>query len=337
MASGNPAEPRPLEGGVAAAKEVPGAATPSGWTARVTSLLGLMAAWSALIYALGYLTNLGRLKMLGVWEMDYSADRIIFHGCTFPFMAVVCALAALSRSPLAWALLLLGAAAALRRLWPDRVSRVTTVFLRIVETVALILSPVLFFFLSMVIAEQMGVLVGGAGPPDQSTRSFFRWLTSHDAHLVELIRSGAGRTLYGVLFLLGAVCCLCWTALLVWTVRRWRSARAAAQARRTTTRLGLAALGCFLVVTMVAVLLPMLYGFLAVANECPVIDLKGDRPAGLPPGEFYVLGKAGTRMLLYSDGYDKIWWVWESALPPVAQGESRSLFEKPGETDAASR
>jgi len=178
-----------------------------------------------------------------------------------------------------------------------------------------------------VVSQKGLLLVVDSKAPAMSSTSLFTAVTSHSDHLRKLLETDRSRSLYGQLFVLGAVCLYWWVRNIAWLVGRGALSEAATTARKMW-RSGILALSFYVVLLIVSLLLN-LYGFLVKSNEYPLIDLKPTQ-AGPLPAQAFVLGHSESHSLLYwPEGPEPgIWWVDKTAhLPALQRQPMADLFK----------
>jgi hypothetical protein len=298
------------------------------------SLIGSVAGLAALVYAAGYLCHVGHHQMLGVSQVQYANEQVIYDGICFFVLAPPCVLLSLCTAWLPWVVLFLWAAAMpplrLAGRLSDRVLRGRGVggLSRVVSTAVALALTVLFILLASVILSQKGLLfVSPDGSSTASPASLFRVVTSHDERLMLLLETGRSRSLYGLLFIVGAVCLCWWGRHVVWLTCRDALLQEAAAAKRLC-KCGLLALALYASLLIMALLL-ILYGFLVKSNEYPLVDIHCGQTDSLPARAF-VLGHSASHTLLYWPGGSRpeVWWVEDTGYLPGRQWQpKKDLFE----------
>jgi hypothetical protein len=323
---------------VAGAGELPGGADPEGTGTGIMSLgkslIGSVAGLGALVYAAGYLCHVGHHQMLGVSQVQYASEQVIHDGICFFALVPICVLLSLYTAWLPWVVLFLWAIALpplqlLRRL-SDRIlrGRGGVGLSKVISAVVGLGLTVLFFLLASVVLSQRGLLfvLPGESAVTSST-SLFSIVTSHDDRLMELLVTGRSRSLYGLLFVVGAACLWWWGRYVVWLACQGVLLQEAKAAKRMC-ECGLLGLALYVSLLIVALLLT-LYGFLVKSNEYPLVEIHRAQADSLPVQAF-VLGHSASYTLLYWPGGPRpeVWWVEDTGYLPGLQWQpKKDLFE----------
>ena len=307
-----------------------------GWIMWAKLLGSLAALLIALVYAVGYLCQLGHEKMLGISQVEHVPDKVIQDGAVFFLRGLLCAVIPLAESwvSLAVSLLLLSAPV----LWlircnsPTprlRVVRLSLRLLQVLGITAFLVSHGLFFFLSQTILSQKDLLFAvQSGLPDEKKAALFTRITCQPAELSKLLEGGGQLFLYGALFLLFVSCSLWWMLIIIKFMPR--------SMPETTSRYGrifriLGLLVSFFFMILLFIIQINSCGFLVKPTEYPVICLEETAHQSFPDGlvgeDLFVLGYHRSRTLLYSACHKKIWWVLDSQYLPASQSKpARNLF-----------
>jgi len=297
----------------------------------IASVTGL----GALIYAIGYLANIGHHQMLGIPHIDYANDKIVFDGICFFLLTPVCVLLSFCTSWLSWVVLFLASLrlVSIRRMAhrdPAQEQDARRGVARLsgpMETTVVILLTILCLFLAAIVFSQRDLLLAQTGKP-VTGEILFAALTSHNARLPILLGNGRSRSLYGLLFLLMVVCSLWWGRDVDATIRHRPLCRGASTWRKTLAW-GRLALGMYVLLLFV-VLVFCLYGFLVKSNEYPEIELQQAKADLLPSERLFLIGYSGSQALLYAPAgrSPSIWWLDRNACLPVSQSQAeRNLFD----------
>jgi hypothetical protein len=313
---------------------------------RITALLGYVGGGSAFVYALGYVLNLSHLQMLGVaGQVDLDNDQVVYGGLIFFPRTAICWLGALfSWRGMVLVVLFGGVVFAWRRWRRLPASGATgNPRTRALFGVGACALWVLVAFLSLSankeILNQEGLLPAGLR---SSVKASGLWvgLTGCSANLVELLREWAAPWyVYGVLSILAALSAFIWFCLL----SCWRGARTTSQASRAgwLPIVFFSVSGFFLLLQLLSTVL--LYGYLVVGNSYPAVrqppcmeeTANAVRAKAVPPESqgqaLLLLGRRGSRLVLFCTCSKRVLWVDESALLPVIQTGQRNVFDCPKE------
>lgn len=283
---------------------------------KAKTLVGYSAAIAAFTYAIGYFCNVMHFRMLGVTpEVDFSNERVIYHGVMFwvltPLSWVSALVSVSLLGTMSWIALLILVLAP--RWWWGQCSTggwapsclawcrkkgkalhdsgfvrvlhrlgcwqfLIRPLLRYLPLVLLTLVMAFSFGLSGVIFKQTDLLVAEAAETDDTAARVFEWLTGYPSDLRQLLaKDGGPPCVYGCLSLFAVVCTLSWGGLFRHRIPDWRPPAGAPKVGGPGQLLFIVS-GFLLAVQLLLVV--ALYGFLMASNRYPVIEVRVPALAG---------------------------------------------------------